>query len=109
MANGPNPEDGTGRQRPRLRLRAAVDLCAVVAVVVFATLFADSPAQALIHFLASSGFGLLFFIVRRGADLSATARAERWRTTAVEGRGMTVREWNSGAQLKPWSERRDNI
>ncbi len=91
----------------RARLRAAVDAALLMAAVALAALLGDSAHEALLLALLASSAGILLFLLRRGRDLSALARADRWRADAVEGRGLDMAAWRAGDRLASWAERRD--
>lgn len=95
------------RLAARLRRRALADFAVLAVACLGATAYADGSHARMRNFLLAAGLAVPTFVIRRGRDLSALARADQWREKAMEGRGLSVGEWQSGAPLKPWGERRD--
>lgn len=95
------------RLQRRARVRAAVDAALLALAVGLAALFGESAHEALLLALLASSAGILIFLLRRGRDLGALARADRWRADAVEGRGLGIAAWRAGDPLPGWADRRD--
>jgi hypothetical protein len=91
----------------RARVRAAADTVVLALAVTLAALFGESAHEALLLALLASSAGILIFLLRRGRDLGALARADRWRADAVEGRGLGIAAWRAGDPLPSWDARRN--
>ncbi|MCG2840760.1 hypothetical protein L6Q21_07185 [Sandaracinobacter sp. RS1-74] len=96
-----------GRVRRRAIADGALLLLLVAAAAFFARDSGSGSGQAVLNALVVVSAGIGLFLYRRGRDLSALARADRWRAEAVEGRGLSLSAWNAGGELSGWEERRD--
>jgi len=96
----------SGALARRARVRARLDMFVVGAATAGAALAGRSPHEALMAASAALSLGILFYVVRRDRDMSAIAGQDRWRDEALEGRGLSLKEWQAGADLAPWESRR---
>ncbi|MGL6042595.1 MAG: hypothetical protein ACRC1J_01590 [Sandaracinobacteroides sp.] len=90
----------------QVRQRARIDLLLVAIATAGASLLGSTSHEAVLAGSSALSLGILGYVVRRDRDLVALAASSRWRESAVEGRGMTLRQWRSGAPLKAWTARR---
>jgi hypothetical protein len=90
----------------RARLRAKLDIAAVGLLTAGAAWLADGTHDALMSASLVLSLGILFYVIRRDRDLTRLAGVSRWREEALEGRGLTLEDWRSGAELEPWEARR---
>lgn len=90
----------------RARLRARLDMLAVGALTGVAAWFADGAHDALMSASLVLSLGILFYVIRRDRDFTRLAGVGRWREEALEGRGLSLEDWRSGAELEPWEARR---
>lgn len=107
----PTAEERPGPMRPaapwrRMRRRATIDAALLIAFLLLVCQLSGSTAELLRNAIAAAAIGMLLFVLRRGHDLAALARADRWRDDAVRGRGISLADWHAGRQLSPWAERR---
>lgn len=110
----PAPGDGLGLARlhqaqtvRRARQRALADAALLVLLIAAAMLFARNADEAFVFGLLTASAGIIVFLYRRGRDLDALSRADGWRSDAIEGRGLSLADWRSGAPLPGWKDRRD--
>ncbi len=89
----------------RVRNRARLDIVLIGAATGIAAHLAEGAHQALLAASLILSFGILFYVIRRDRDLTALAGIGRWREEALEGRGLTLKDWRSGAELAPWDVR----
>lgn len=90
----------------RLRRRATMDAALLVVFLLLVCQLSGSTAELLRNAMIAAAIGTPLFLWRRGADLAALARADRWRDDAVRGRGISLADWHAGRDLSPWAERR---
>lgn len=98
----------SGALARRARLRARLDIVLVGAATAGAAFAGSNPHEALMAASAVLSLGILFYVFRRDRDVSALAGQDRWRDEAVEGRGLSLTDWQAGAELPPWESRRGN-
>lgn len=99
------PPAGWQGAHPPLRIRAFVDLALVIALSGLPVAMIADPHEAILVALVVAAVGIVWFVARREADMARRAAADRWRIEAVEGRGVSLAEWHSGAALAPWGAR----
>lgn len=105
---GPEPRQADElRRAAALRRRALVDAAVIVAIAILVSAPAANIVDSLMIGVAAISIGMLLFVIRRGNDLTALARAGRWREEAVAGRGLTLEQWRQGTAVAPWAERRE--
>lgn len=92
--------------RRRARRRALFDLALTVALAGGAALLATESHGALLLGVSALSLGILFMVIRRGHDAVELARADRWRSEAVAGRGISLADWQNGGELAHWDARR---
>jgi hypothetical protein len=96
----------SGALARRARLRARLDMFLVGAATAGAALGGSDAHEALMAASAALSLGILFYVVRRDRDVSALAGQGRWRDEALQGRGLSLKDWQAGAELAPWETRR---
>ena len=90
----------------RARRRAKIDM-ALIALTTFGVAMVGSNVhQSLMAGSMALSLGILFYVIRRDRDLTALAGQGRWRDEALEGRGLTLEDWQRGAELAPWDARK---
>jgi len=92
----------------RARIRAMVDIVLIGASTGLAAFLAGDPHQSLMAGSLILSLGILVYVIRRARALTARAGGGRWRDEALEGRGLTLEDWSSGAELEPWESRKSN-
>lgn len=95
------------RRAQAARRRAAVDFLLLIGGTFLASLAGNTAYEQLLAGTAAMSLGILVFVIRRGHDLTALARHDRWRRDAIAGRGLTLADWSAGAPLPSWEDRRD--
>jgi hypothetical protein len=90
----------------RARRRAKLDMAVIALATGLATMLGQGTHEALMAGSTALSFGILFYVIRRDRDLTALAGQGRWREDALEGRGLPLEAWRSGASLDPWEARR---
>lgn len=108
-AGKPGPEQQRREETLRaggLRRRALIDAAVIVGIAILVSAPAANVVDSLMIGVVAISIGMLLFVIRRGNDLTALARAGRWREDAVAGQGLTLEEWRRGAPVAPWAERR---
>lgn len=88
----------------RIRLRAGLDAVLICGAAAFIALLAPAEGR-LAAAMGALGVGILLFVLRRSADFDELARRARRREQKLEGRGISLSEWHSGASLEPWEKR----
>lgn len=89
----------------KLRRKAILDSFLLLASIASAFVLAPGLKQALLATAVVATLGVALFIARRSADLRLLARADDWRTRALDGRGISLAAWHSGAALPPRTDR----
>lgn len=92
--------------RRRARRRALSDLALTMALATGAALLASDSHGALLVGVSALSLGILFMVIRRSHDAVALARADRWRSEAIAGRGISLADWQNGRELAHWDARR---
>ncbi len=108
MTSDDDPAVAMANLRRRLRWRARLDVLLVAVVAGVAALLAPDNHLALMLAISTLSIGILLIIIRRGEDAIALSRADRWRSEAVEGRGISLAEWQKGRELAGWDVRRQS-
>ena len=89
----------------RTRRRARIDICLVAVATGLAALTGNGTHESLMGASLALSLGILFYVIRRDRDLTALAGQERWRDEALEGRGIPIEAWRSGARGRPAGSR----
>ncbi len=106
----PDPADGRLQQAAlarRVQRKMIADGCLLLLFVLLACSISASIDELLRNAAIATAVGIIVFLLRRRRDFAALARADRWRSDAVRGRGISLQAWHTGENLPPWSERRD--
>ncbi len=91
--------------RRQLRRRQWLDLALCAIAVPAAPLLLRSPHDQLLVAILGLSLAMLFLMIRRGQDMATLRNARLAQAALLEGRGLSVSQWHSGAPLAPWSER----
>jgi hypothetical protein len=89
----------------RVRNRALLDIVLIGAATGSAAHLAEGAHEALLAASLALSIGILVYVIRRDRDLTALAGVGRWREAALDGRGLTLEEWQGGTDLAPWEQR----
>lgn len=90
----------------RMRRKAIADGFLLLLLVLLTCSLSDSTETLLRNIILTAGGGIILYLLRRWQDLEALARADRWRSDALQGRGISLEDWHNGRNLAPWTERR---
>lgn len=90
----------------RARLRARLDILIIGTLTGVAAWLSDGAHQALMAASLVLSLGILAYVIRRDRDFTELAGVGRWREQALEGHGLSLEDWRSGAELEPWKDRR---
>ena len=91
----------------RVLRRAFADIALLVLLLFLVSQLGRTTDETVLITLLASGAGMFLFLHRRGRDLARLSRADDWRTEALAGRGLSLKQWRAGHSLPGWEDRRD--